>query len=430
MPDQPVVIQKISWADLCPWTIIFKTLPIASSFTVLALALVGTVVTPVGWWLSEQAFVNDALRENVAFMEMVERNNSPFGGVFRDLPGRDSSAEFLGIRVSGPRDVFRQFVSPYQNLFDRRYGLREFGYFLFGIGWTLALWGFVGLAIARVSLVRLTRNEFVGLDDAFDFSKRNWTTVVGAIGAPLAAVGALCVPAFLLGLLMTFDLGAMLVGFLWVLVLLLSAAIAVLLLGLMFGWPLMVASVGCESQNSFDAMTRSYAYTFQRPLNYLFYALVSILFGGLCWMVVSALADGVVGLTYWTTSWGANVAAADRMDLIAAGPPLTPDDESATSSLSIGRSAIGFWNGVIRSLAAGFLYGLFWCLASAVYLLLRKDVDETEMDEILIDEEQRSYQLPPLQSDSLGIPQVKTMEDEAEETIEHLGQPNPPDDQG
>jgi len=37
--------------------------------------------------------------------------------------------------------------------------------------------------------------------------------------------------------------------------------------------------------DSFDALSRSYAYVFQRPLHYLFYALVAAVFGALagCW---------------------------------------------------------------------------------------------------------------------------------------------------
>ena len=68
---------------------------------------------------------------------------------------------------------------------------------------------------------------------------------------------------------------------------------------------------------------------------------------------------------------------------------------------------IGLWTALFRTLSAAFLYGLFWCMASAVYLLLRKDVDETEMDEIYIVDEKRTYELPPLKSDENGIPQVQ-----------------------
>ena len=75
--------------------------------------------------------------------------------------------------------------------------------------------------------------------------------------------------------------------------------------------------------------------------------------------------------------------------------------------LSFSQNTIGFWNGLIKTIAAAFLYGLFWCMTSAVYLLLRKDVDDTEMDEIYIVDEKRTYELPPLKSDASGVPQVQ-----------------------
>ena len=68
---------------------------------------------------------------------------------------------------------------------------------------------------------------------------------------------------------------------------------------------------------------------------------------------------------------------------------------------------IQFFNATLKTLAAAFLYGLFWCMASAVYLVLRFDVDETEMDEIFLVDEKRTYQLPPLKTDSNGIPQIQ-----------------------
>ena len=35
------------------------------------------------------------------------------------------------------------------------------------------------------------------------------------------------------------------------------------------------------------AFSRSYSYTFQRPLHYLFYATVAAFFGGFCWLLVN-----------------------------------------------------------------------------------------------------------------------------------------------
>ena len=399
MTDRPVVIQKISWADLCPWSIIFRTLPIATSFTVLALALFAVAATPMGWMMSEICLSSDA---KAAKITELRNNTSPYRGVFSDTPDGQEPLEMLGVRITGPREVFRQLVSPVRKMFDRNIGLGEFFYYLFGSLWTIAVWSFAGLGICRVCLLRLTRGEYAGLDDAFEFSVDNWSKAFGAVMAPLLAVGALCIPTFILGLLLGFDLGVMLVGLLWFIVVGISIVMGVLLLGLLFGWPLMIASVACESQNSFDSMTRSFAYVLQRPFNYLCYALLAIVFGGIAWVIVASIADGMVGLTYWSVSWGANVTGedamgVDRIDQLVMGMPLDAEgNPTETTPMYAGRGAISFWNAVIKSLAAAFLYGLFWCLSSAVYLLLRKDVDQTEMDEIFLIDEKRTYTLPPL----------------------------------
>lgn len=402
--QQPVVIQKISWADLCPWVIIFRTLPIATSFTVLALATLAVVATPVGWRLSE-GFLST---ENLAQMDDLRINRSPYRGVFASTPDGVEPMEVLGLRLTGPREIFRQTVNPFKRLFDRKTSMREFFYYLFGSLWTVAIWSFVGLGICRVSLLRLTRGEHAGLDDAFEYSMDHWGRAMGALLAPLLAVAALCVPTFLLGLLLGFDLGVLVVGVAWFAVVGIAVVMGILLLGLMFGWPLIVASVACEGQTSFDSLTRSFAYVFQRPFNYLFYAVLAMLFGGVCWLVAASVADGMVGLTFWSVSWGANIGDAERLNVIFDGPVASDDPQS--QSMYVGRSAIGFWNAVVKSLAAAFLYGLFWCLASAVYLLLRRDVDESEMDEIFIVDEKRTYKLPPLRSDENGIPQVRRPE--------------------
>lgn len=429
MSEQPVIVNKISWADLCPWTIIFKTLPIAASITVLALALLGVVLTPAGWWVSERLFVNDDMKADVELMDIVESNNSPYRGVYMMTAEKENTVEVMGMQLSGPRAVFNQISRPFSYLFkngssrrlndgtvstDSRWGTRAFWYFLLGCVWSIFVWSFVGVAITRVCLLRLTRSEQSGLDDAFEYAIDHSLTSAGAVGVPLLAVLALCVPAFLIGLLMTFDFGVAVMGVIWIVVIALAACMAILLFGLLFGWPLIVASVAAEGQNSFDAMTRAYAYTFQRPLHYLGYMLVAMVFGGFCWVVVMQMSSGILNLSYWATSWGANIASTDavsRIDVIqgvsqpasATGEVLDP-----SGSLQFGQKWIGFWNGLVRTVAAAFIYGLFWCMAAAVYLLLRKDVDDTEMDEIFIVDEKRTYELPPLKSDDKGIPQVQT----------------------
>ncbi len=415
MSDQPVIVKKISWAELCPWTIIFRTLPVAASVTVLALAVVGVLAASFTWWLSETMFIGGELEQDAAMMEVVRMNTSPYSGVFIDSSTDQNALNILGARLSGPRAVFNQIKRPAAYIFastvggqNARLGTSGFWYFLFGTACSMAIWSFIGLAIARVCLLRITRNETIGIDDAFDFAFDHWLSSFGGVSIPMVAAFALCIPGALLGLLMTFDFGAAVVSLLWPLVLVFSTAMALLLLGLTYAWPLIVSSAACEGQNSFDAMTRSYAYVFQRPLHCLGYAVVAMLFGGFCWLIVANLSGSIIDLSYWATSWGANRAGGDTPRIEVLQGLVSNTETSSEMMLSFSQNTIGFWNGLIRTIAASFLYGLFWCMASAVYLLLRKDVDDTEMDEIYIVDEKRTYELPPLKSDESGVPQVQT----------------------
>lgn len=411
MNEQPVVVQKVSWWDLCPWTIIFKTLPVATGMAALALALLGTVATPMGWLASEKLFVNQEMLEDLVVMDIVQANRHPWRSLFPSFEEDPRAIPVFGVRLSGPRLVFEQLARPFQYLFSTKLSFREFLYFLVGCSWTVAVWSFVGVAISRVCVLHLARNEPVPLDDAFEFAMDKFTTAAGAIGIPLLAVGALCIPGFLLGLLMGFDIGAAIVSILWLVALAIGGVMTLLLLGLLFGWPLMVASVAAEGQNSFDALTRSYAYTFQRPVQYAFYMLVAVVFGGFCWLFVMQLATAVTQMAWWATSWGANVADAGRLDNLQGLANNVDADGNAlgrSGAFSFAMFMIQFWNQALMTLAASFMYALFWCLASAVYLLLRKDVDETEMDEVYQVDEKRTYELPPLKSDENGIPQIQT----------------------
>jgi hypothetical protein len=76
-----------------------------------------------------------------------------------------------------------------------------------------------------------------------------------------------------------------------------------------------------------------------------------------------------------------------------------------------GNRIMGFWNGMVSTLAVAFLYGLFWCMAAAIYLLLRRDVDEIELDEVFVDEDSRTMELPPLRADANGIPQIQPLDE-------------------
>jgi hypothetical protein len=234
---------------------------------------------------------------------------------------------------------------------------------------------------------------------------------------------------------MNLDLFTFLAALAWPFVLLLGLLMAILLLGALVGWPLMWSTVSVEGTDAFDALSRSYAYVFQRPLRLLWYVLFAALLAALSMFVVKAFAAASIALGDWSVSWGLDQETMD--EVVAPGaalrdprfapdpvetlaPPLDEpviDDEPGEDPAEIdleeqgwleraGRSLIYFWKSLMAALAAGYQAGFLWVSAVGVYLLLRRDIDGAEMDEVDIDQDEE-YGLPPLEEDvATGVPQV------------------------
>ena len=231
------------------------------------------------------------------------------------------------------------------------------------------VWAFFGAVICRNAAVRLAADERIGCVAAMRFAFRKWP---GYVAAPLLPIGVVLVGAVvlaLLGWLMQCNPGLLVGGLLWPAVIVIGFLMAVLLLFTLSGWPLMWGAISVEGTDSFDALSRSYAYTFQRPMHYLFYVVVAAVVGGLGWILVSNFSAAVVWLGYWGTGWG----GADLQSEWIGG--------AGTAGVWL----IHFWVGVAKLLAVGYLFSYFWTASTAIYFQLRHDVDATELDEVFLD---------------------------------------------
>ena len=151
-------------------------------------------------------------------------------------------------------------------------------------------------------------------------------------------------------------------------------------------WPTISSE---EHGDAFEAFSRSFSYVFQRPLQYLFYLLLAALIGGLGWILVSHVSEAVIELTYYGTSWG---ATNDRVELIPFG--------EYTGTLGTGVGLIRLFDGLVRTVAMAFNFSFFFCVLTAIYLVLRRDVDKTDLDEVFVEDDKVRYSLPPLESNA------------------------------
>jgi hypothetical protein len=222
--------------------------------------------------------------------------------------------------------------------------------------------------------VEFAVDERVGWGESLRWARTKWFSYFGAPMFPAIVVVAIVLPLAFLGLLMRFTAGAWLVGLLWPLVLVGGLLVVILLLGVVFGWPLMWATISAEGTDSFDALSRVFAYVFHRPLRYLFYAIVAAVIGWLGWLLVANVAVAIIWLAAWAASWGSGDIALANTGLIR------------------------FWTGWVKWLAMGYSYAYFWTASTTIYFLLRQDVDATELDEVYreADESEKDFGLPPL----------------------------------
>jgi len=403
MSDQRTILKGFSWNDCCPWIVMFRTVALATRARTLLLGALGLLMTTLGWWVASKVFIGEERlgelwSEQPAFAAHVDASvrlpiHAPGGA---DTEGFPPPITLFGqsIHLGEPLlSTWKKLGQPFYQLFHTSNGTRQLAYYLFGGLWSLVVWSFFGCAICRIATVSLAREEHVGLSDAIAFAKRKWLSHVIAPLVPLWGILILWIPSVVCGWIMNADVGVVLGGLYWPLALLTGLIMALLGIGLFFGWPLMWGTIASEGSDSFDALSRSYAYTYQRPLKFFLYVLLAIVLGILGWIIVTLFAETVIYMCYWATGWGAGF---DRINPGAIAAAATAAESEQSGTFVLGSRIIYFWNGCVRVLAASFSYSFFFVAMTGVYLLLRRDVDQTELDEVYFEEDDEINDLPPL----------------------------------
>src|SRR5258708_33341852 len=116
-------------------------------------------------------------------------------------------------------------------------------------------------------------------------------------------VWALCILGCWIGRIAG-GVGEALLGLLWGLELLFGFLMAVVLIGVAAGWPLMFATISVEGSDGFDGLSRAYNYVFERPLYVLWLAIVTMFYGSLMIFFVWLMAQTLTQLAVWGVAWG------------------------------------------------------------------------------------------------------------------------------
>ncbi len=326
----------------------------------LLLALIGVLLTWGGWSLLDRAFPGT---EKVTPLTHL---SAPLGPV---RLGWEPVAQ-AGWIVTDP---IRVPLEPARAVFALGGGTNRFAHGLLATLWAGLVWTLIGGAIARLAVLRVGHGGRSGVMSGLGFAVSKAGTLIAAPAIPLLGV------AFLTGIVALFGLlyqpsaagFGLVAGALAFFPLLLGVVLLWLLIGLAVGWPLMVASVAAEGEDSFDALSRSFSYVFQRPVSLGILTAVAWAVGTGGVLLIVLLARLVLHLTAWGLAFGApDAKVAGLFGALAANPKTTVDGLHAG------------WVALVTLLAYSWVYAYVWSAVAQIYLLIRQDVDGTPVEDV------------------------------------------------
>lgn len=394
MNDDSVVVRQIAWREVFPWLLLLRVFRVAISPGPLLLATLAVILCSLSWWtcgflfLSKQEFAAEKRPVLLAAPHLVRER------IVQQVP--DPALEVVSA-TSPTAYPYWDLTEPVRRLFSSRTSFRHVVYYFAGSLVAIVIWSFVGGVISRQALVELGAEQTYDWFDAIRFVSRRYPQYLMAPLGPLIALvvmGLLIVP---LGWLMRLDFGVFVAGLLWILVLILGLVAAWLMVGVLFGWPLMFGVVGSKrDSDSLQAFSDSFSYVYGKPLHYLFYALVALFLGGLALYLVHLFATAATEFGFWATSWGAGGARIEairaQLAALASGREfklLTADGQEIEIPMSqrSGVWLIGLVLTFVEIVKIAAAYSYFFASSAVIFLLMRLAVDEKEMDEVHMEDE-------------------------------------------
>lgn len=270
-------------------------------------------------------------------------------------------------------------------------------YFTLFVVWFLLLWAVFGGAIARIAAVHIARDEKISVRQALSFSFGKILSFIFAPVIPMLIVLFLGAVVALGALLFYIPwIGPIIAGIGFVLALVAGFVMTLVSLGTVGGFNLMYPTVAVEGSDSFDAISRSFSYVFARPWRMLWYTLVAIVYGALCFLFVRYFIYVLLALTHFFVGWWLAGQPGHYFQQIWPGPSptnLTYDINFAGLKWSeaVCAVAIAFWVYIVVSLLGAYVISFYFSANTIIYYLMRREVDATELDDVYVEETDEDF---------------------------------------
>ena len=274
-------------------------------------------------------------------------------------------------------------------------------FILFAILFSI-VWALFGGAISRIAAVHVARDEKISMTGALRFSLNKFLSFIFAPIIPLAIVLFVGAIVFVAALVNNVPwIGPILVGALFFLALIAGFVMSLVLLGTVGGFNLMYPTIAVEGSDSFDAISRSFSYVYARPWRMLFYTVIAILYGALCYFFVKFFLYLMLTLTHHFVDAGTfkNVSSDVPIEMWTQMWPEPRYEELAYqpnwmvlgADQKAGAFLVAFWNYLAIGLVGAFAISFYFSANTIIYYLMRREVDATELDDVYLEQADEDF---------------------------------------
>jgi len=315
------------------------------------------------------------------------------GEMYR-LVRRAREAQFIG--KGGVFDTFINFLTIAPSWAMRYHPVFFTIFFIY----LLVIWAIFGGAIARIAAVQVARDEKLSFRQALSFSTAKFLSFLSAPIIPLLIIAVVGLLVTLGGLLFNVPVLDIIAAVLFFMALAAGFIMTLVLLGLVGGFNLMYPTIAVEGSDSFDAISRSFSYLYARPWRLLFYTIVAGIYGTLCYVFVRYFIKLMLSLTHYF------VGLLIFRDAPSTEPLLNvmwPNPLTATrlsydiDFLTLGGTQdvtaflLAFWNYLTIGMLGAFAISFYFSANTVIYILMRHEVDATEMDDVYLEQTEEDF---------------------------------------
>jgi len=267
----------------------------------------------------------------------------------------------------------------------------------------LLAWAFFGGCVARLAALQFARDQRATIGEAMKFTCKRFHSLVASPLALFIVIGLFALAVFLPAALVMWipHAGELIAGLFFFVTLLVSFVLSFLFLFGVSSLGLQMPAIAVEGRDAFDAISRGVNYVFSRPWRYILYTAFSLVYLCLSFVLVRGFVFLMLKIPHSALgTFSFAEAQKAKLHRLWTEPTIyhlfrMPAGSEGTEY--VGAVLIGAFIFILLGLMVSFLPSFVITSQTIIYFLLRRMVDEKDLDEVYVADQQETTGLDRLE---------------------------------